>query len=115
MTFSKRIVMMAMMVSAIGLVPLAVQAEGGKSHKDKDSIPIDSSKDPQSRLEDRGQPGINAGGQVTEPGKGEQTGRPGTIFGGSATLPPQDKSPGFQGAGEDKQKSKQAPTSGGPR
>lgn len=51
---------------------------------------------------DRGEPGINDGGQAIKPGEGEQDGRPGTI-GGSATLPPQKEAVQYEGADKGRQ------------
>ena len=105
----RRVILTAVLGFALGLMPFAAYAtdQKGQGHKGKDSI--DSSKNPQSNMGDRGKPGINTGGQATESGEGEQTGRPGTIFGAPATLPPQDKALQHEGA----DKSKKAPTSGG--
>ncbi len=69
-----------------------------------------------SNMGDRAKPGAIEGGQMREPGEGEQTGRPGTIFGAPSTLPPSEKSPGYEGAdkqGKQGRKGK-APTAGGP-
>ena len=55
---------------------------------------------------DRGEPGINDGGQAIPPGEGEQTGRPGTI-GAPATLPPDETAPGYEGADQQQQKKTQ--------
>ena len=106
----RKVLLTAVLGLAISFMPFAAYATD-QGQKGKDNFPIDSSKNPQSNMGDRGKPGINAGGQVAEPGEGEQSGRPGTIFGAPATLPPQDKA--LQHEGADKERNKKAPTSGG--
>ena len=104
----KRVLLTAVLGVAVGLMPFVAYAADQNGQGRKDSIPIDSSKNPESHSDDRGKSGVNIGGQTSQPGEGEQSGRPGTIFGAPATLPPQDKALQYEGA----DKSKKSPSGG---
>jgi hypothetical protein len=108
----KHSIAMGLLVSAWGLVLAPVAGYGddfNKGSRSQEKGQIDK-----TRTGDRGEAGINIGGQVTPPGEGDQSGRPGTIFGAPATLPPNDEAVQYEGADKAQKKGK-APTEGGPR
>lgn len=108
----KNWMVMGLMVGACGLALTPIAGYGddfNKGSRSQEKGQIDK-----TNTGDRGEAGLNVGGQTTAPGEGDQSGRPGTIFGAPATLPPQDEAVQYEGA-DKQQKKGTPPTAGGPR